>query len=313
MKVCIADDDPVYRRMLASILDEWGYEVLIAEDGEAAWQILGAANAPRLAVLDWVMPGLDGVELCRRLRQHPQGKLAYLLLLTVKDSLANLVQGLQDGADDYLVKPFEPLELQARLNVGRRLLAVQEELITAREAMRVQATTDSLTGVWNRRSILEILERELSRGVRDGSPVSIVMADLDHFKQVNDSLGHQAGDAVLRETVRRIAAATRPYDAVGRYGGEEFLVVLPGCGLTEAAGCAERMRGNVADQPVSHLGQQIPATLSLGVAVFPASEDSSVSALLRTADGALYDAKRGGRNRVGMPAVGGGTLVEGLR
>jgi diguanylate cyclase (GGDEF)-like protein len=197
-----------------------------------------------LAILDWMMPGLDGVEVCRKVRQAGGAPYVYLIMLTGRAERRDVVQGMGAGADDYLSKPFDEQELRVRLRAGRRIVDLQE-------ALRTLATRDALTGTWNRRAILEILRRELARGAREGTPVGVVLADLDHFKRVNDTLGHLTGDAVLSEAARRIGAALRPYDALGRYGGEEFLIVLPGCDPEGASQVAERVRGRVAEAPVT--------------------------------------------------------------
>src|SRR4051794_17238522 len=228
MRVLAAEDNPVFQSMLRSMLNKWGYSPIMARDGNEAWRILESENAPRLAVLDWMMPGIDGVEICRRLRSLNPEPYIYILLLTARTESQDLIEGMDAGADDYLTKPFNAHELRVRLHAGRRILDLQEELLKAREALRKQATHDGLTGLLNRTGILEKLDDELSRATRTGTPVSVLMADLDLFKSINDTRGHLAGDAVLREAARRLKAAARRYDSVGRYGGEEFLIVLPG-------------------------------------------------------------------------------------
>jgi diguanylate cyclase (GGDEF)-like protein len=294
MKVLVADDDVLYRRLLECTLAGWGYEVIVACDGAAAWCVLDAEDAPSLALLDWVMPGLHGDQICRLVRQHPGQRYTWILLMTSRGDKADLLEGLQAGADDYLAKPFDLDELRARLNTGRRILQLQNDLISAREAMRRQAMRDSLTGVWNHAAILEILEREWRRGRREGSPVGVILADLDHFKRVNDTHGHLAGDAALRAVSDRILAAMRPYDLVGRYGGEEFLLVLPGCDEPATFKVCERIAG----QAVPHESEEVSLTVSLGATVGKPSAAADVVALVRAADTALYRAKAAGRNRV---------------
>src|ERR1700722_14641505 len=260
LKVCVAGDDGLYRRTLEITLAGWGYEVVCASDGEQAWSILQGDDAPDMAILDWLMPGLDGPEVCRRVRARTQGKYLYLLLLTAQDGIEDMVSGLEAGEDDYFGKPFKARELKARLTVGTRVLALQNELIASREAMRVQATHDALTGVWNRRAILDILNCELHRSNREHRPIAILLSDLDYFKGINDRFGHLAGDAVLVQAAQRLAGATRPYDKVGRYGGEEFVIVLPDCDMPGALCCGERLRERLAREPVLHGSDAIAVT-----------------------------------------------------
>ena len=303
MRILIAEDDPVSRRLLEATLVRWDYEVVVTCDGPSALEQLQRDDAPSLALLDLIMPGMNGDEVCRQVRDRLDGKYAYLLLLTANSHKADLIHGLNAGADDYLVKPVDPMELKARLNTGRRILGLQEQLIAAREAMRRQAMRDSLTGAWNHAAILDILNSELHRGWRDGSPLSVVLADLDHFKDVNDTFGHLAGDEALCEAYRRMAKAMRPYDMIGRYGGEEFLIVLPGCDEPGALHFCERLRGQVADSPIAFQGEEISVTVSVGVVVREPNDSADGQALLQAADQALYRAKRAGRNRVELAPV----------
>ena len=298
MKTLVADDDLTSRRTLEAVLRKWGYEVLSVRDGDEAWAALQAQDAPRLAILDWMMPGADGVEICRRLRakQPTDEHYIYVILVTARSAKEEIVEGMESGADDYIVKPFDPQELRVRIRAGERIVRLQTELVAAKEALRIQATHDALTGILNRRAILERLEAELSRARRENRPLTVAMIDLDHFKQVNDTLGHEAGDVVLRESVRRIRSILREYDSVGRYGGEEFLVVLPGVDSIAAKSVLERVRTAVAEHTIRIAEKEIRVTVSLGAATCDGS--AVAEDLIRAADAALYQAKTNGRNRV---------------
>lgn len=298
MRVLAAEDNPVFQSMLRSMLTKWGYEAVIARDGMAAWQILQSPDSPQLAILDWMMPGIDGVELCRRVRAANREPYIYILLLTARTESQDLVEGMDAGADDYLTKPFNAHELRVRLRAGSRILDLQEALLEAREALREQATHDSLTGLLNRGAILEALRNELSRTSREVQPVALFVVDLDRFKLINDTYGHMAGDAVLREASKRMKSAVRRYDAIGRYGGEEFLIVLPGCDGDEASAQAERIRQALAASPFVFGTQSIPVTCSIGVSYRVRPVMSDADPLIREGDLALYLAKDHGRNRV---------------
>lgn len=298
MRILVAEDSPGPRRLLVTRLTEWGYEAVVCADGAGALGQLQDADGPRLAILDWGMPGLSGPEVCREIRQRAAAPYRYLILLTGRDAKADVVGGLEAGADDYLTKPFDAHELECRVNAGRRIVELNGQLLAAHEALRLQAAQDSLTGVWNHGAIIELLDREISRAGRDGSRVSAIMADLDHFKRINDQFGHLAGDVVLCEAARRMASVLRVYDAIGRFGGEEFLIVSPGCDEWEARVVAERIRASVGQAAVVVGDARIPITLSLGVACSSDRPGSEGVALIRAADAALYEAKRRGRNRV---------------
>lgn len=299
MKVIIAEDDPVSRKVLENTLRRWGYEVTVAQNGKEAYEALLKPDAPRLAILDWMMPEMDGPTVCRALRQSPGGEYYYLILLTAKGTKDDTVAGLEAGADDYVVKPFNMRELQVRVRCGERIVKLQSDLLAAQEELRVQATHDPLTGLFNRAAIYEALERERSRLQREGGCLSVIMLDLDHFKNINDTHGHAAGDAVLRDIARRIDEASRSYDLVGRVGGEEFLLIMPNAPLTAAADVAERIRRVVMETPVAFGQTALNVTVSLGVASTVVTEDgASMDELVQAADEALYRGKESGRNRV---------------
>lgn len=298
LQILVADDSAPFRDMLQRMLVEWGYEVTLVCDGEQAWEQLRQENGPRLALLDWMMPGMEGAEVCRRVRATVRDRYVYMMLLSVRADLADVVTGIESGADDYIVKPFQVDELRVRLCAGQRVLALQEELVQAREALREQATRDGLTGLWNRRAIFDILQNELARSGRTGEPLIVLMADLDGFKPVNDHFGHMAGDAVLRQAAARMRASVRRYDSVGRYGGEEFLIVLPGCGLPNGLDQAERIRSSISAESFRVGDTEIQLTCSLGAACANPAVRQEADDLVREADSALYRAKRLGRNRV---------------
>lgn len=300
--VLIADDSPISRRLLEASLLRWGYNVVSACDGAEAWRILDRDDAPPLAVLDWMMPGLTGPEVCRLVRQRAREPYTYILLLTSRNLKDDVVEGMDSGADDYVIKPFDQHELKVRLRAGTRIVELQHQLLTTREALRVQATRDYLTQLWNRSSILEILDRELSRSERDGKGVGVVLVDLDHFKRINDTYGHFAGDVALQESARRMEATVRNYDSVGRYGGEEFLIVLPGCDETAAQAQAERLRLAIGGAPVTLASGPLQISASLG-STSGMGGATTADQLIRAADDALYLAKRSGRNRAVSIAV----------
>jgi two-component system cell cycle response regulator len=264
-QILVADDSPIFRDMLQKMLRAWNYEVIVVSD--------------------------------------VRDRYVYMILLSVRAELTDVVEGMDSGADDYIVKPFQVEELHARLRAGQRVLALQDELVEAREALREQATRDALTGLWNRRAIYDILQNELARSSRTSEPLIVLMADLDGFKPVNDRFGHLVGDSVLRQVAARMRASVRRYDAVGRYGGEEFLIVLPGCGLPGGIIQAERIRDAIGAEtfPAGHI--DIALTCSLGAACAFPPPVQHADDLVREADAALYRAKYNGRNRVVAAAL----------
>ena len=296
MRILIAEDEVISRTLLVATLRKLGHDVVAVADGAAAIEALLAPDAPRLAILDWMMPNANGLEVCRAVRERAPAYV-YVVLLTARDTPEDVVTGLEAGADDFLRKPFEANELRARLRSGARVLDLLGSLVEAQEALKLQATVDHLTGLWNRRMVLEQLDREVNRARHEKRPFALAIVDVDRFKSINDTYGHRVGDVVLRSTADALRSQLRQYDFVGRVGGEEFLLLLPGCDAAAARAVGERMRELVANQQVAVGADSVRVTVSVGVAV---TMNGSVSAdtLVEAADAALYRAKEGGRNRV---------------
>src|SRR5580658_1845910 len=302
-RILLAEDSRVYQHLISDYLREWGFDVELAQDGAGAWKRLEEPNAPMLALLDWVLPGLDGIEVCRNLRKRSiNERYVYTVLLTGKSDKKDLVLAMEAGADDYLVKPFDAQELRARLLAGKRILDVHLELVLAQESLRFAAMHDFLTRLWNRAEIVSFLERELLRAMREKKPMGIVLLDVDRFKSINDSLGHRSRDIVLKELARRLRSQLRGYDGVGRYGGEEFLLVLPGCDLGCALARTAEIQRSVADAPFELDPTQVSITLSMGVTISHCGAGDSAT-LLHDADLALYRAKNSGRDRIEYSSV----------
>lgn len=299
MKILIADDDPVSRLLMQRTLEKFGYEVVLAGDGRAAVEILSQSDGPRLALIDWMMPKLDGLGLCREVRSTQRdGAYVYMLLLTSRQDAEDVVAGLEAGADDYITKPCHPAVLRARLHTGRRILSLEETLVQAREEMRFKATHDALTKLWNRASILSLARSELQRSAREARPFSLLLCDVDHFKRVNDTHGHPVGDVVLEEVAKRLTSTVRGYDAVGRYGGEEFLILLSNCGESCVRARAEDIRMAVASTPIQTGSAELSVTISIGAMACKGSKgDIPLESMLAQTDAALYRAKAEGRNR----------------
>jgi diguanylate cyclase (GGDEF)-like protein len=307
--VLLADDDPISRHLLETWLQEWNYTVTAVDNGLDAWNVLQQENSPSLAILDWMMPAIDGLEICRRLRRYETGPYHYVLLVTARGDKRDVVAGLDAGADDYITKPFHVEELRARIRAGQRILQLHAALMRAHGALQFEAAHDPLTGLWNRGAILDLLRRELLRNMRLSEPIGVMMGDLDQFKRVNDSYGHLVGDSVLKQAAGRLAGAVRNYDLVGRYGGEEFLMVVPGCTMASLNSGAERLRECIAERPILTEAGSIPVTISIGlVSTVDMPPACDYEALLRAADSALYKAKANGRNRI--ETVSWGSVLE---
>ena len=298
MRILLAEDEPVSRHLLQVCLTGWGYEIVVVADGTEAWQQLERGDGPSIAIIDWMMPGMDGLEICRRVRAQAREPYVYVLLLTERHQQDDVVAGLKSGADDFMTKPFDERELRARLRVGERIVQLQTELVAAREAMRSFAVFDALTGLPNRTAILQTLAKELNRTRRERAPLSVGLVDIDHFKQINDTYGHLAGDAVLRQAAVRLQAPLRSYEAVGRWGGEEFLIILPGCDAQVAHLVTDRVRSAVAGEPLLIEGASVSITCSVGLATTCEGRIVQPLELVSAADLALYRAKANGRNRV---------------
>ena len=292
VRILLVEDSVIERQQIGQYLEEWKLEFVAVKDGLEAWSCLQSPDAPNLVLLDWMLPGLDGIELSRRIRTlGANGAYIYTVMLTAKDKKQDLLTAMAAGADDYLAKPVDPSELKARISVAKRILDLHQSL-------RFAATHDFLTKLLNRAEILASLRRELSRSEREEKPVAVIMADVDHFKEINDSLGHTVGDIVLREVAERLQSDLRPYDLVGRYGGEEFLIVLPSCSLKVATRRADEIRHLVCKDAVVTTFATVPVTVSMGITAADRSQNLTIEEVLQQADKALYGAKENGRNRV---------------
>jgi diguanylate cyclase (GGDEF)-like protein len=298
MKILIAEDDAVSCRLLEAFLQRWGYEVMVAKQGDEACRLLRSEDGPRLAILDWMMPGMDGVEVCREIKKGAPEFAVYILLLTSRSQTEDLLEAFEAGADDYLTKPFDPRELKARLHAGGRLVGLQEQLSEVRRRLESEATRDALTSLWNHGAILDMLRRELARAERDASSVALAFAELDDFARLRGTLGEQAGDALLREVARRIRSWVRYYDSVGRYEAAKFLLVVPECGARGALIQAQRLRVLLSNKPLETPSGTVAVTLSLGVAAKGEAKEADAEALLEAAAAALARARAAGGNRV---------------
>jgi two-component system, cell cycle response regulator len=298
-QILVAEDDAVYRRLLQKLLERASFSVITVADGVAALRAAQAENAPRLLILDWMMPGMSGTDVCRRLRQeHTLSLYKYIILLTARDAKTDTIAGLEAGADDYLTKPVDYQELLARLRAGTRILELQDKCLKVQQELEYQATHDALTGLWNRPAWKGLLTAEFERAYRNATSVAVLMIDLDHFKSVNDTYGHHAGDAVLNKVGDILRSLVRSYDHAGRYGGDEFIVVAQDLSRDEAYDFAERIRCALAQTRVTYEGSPLSATVTVGVGFAENLHDRSPDVMIRLADRALYRAKARGRDCV---------------
>lgn len=299
MKLLIADDDITSRMILSSMTEEWGYEPLCAEDGEEAWELLQQEGAPDLILLDWEMPRLNGLGLCLRIREQITENPPYIIMLTAHDNIDDVVKGLENGANDYIAKPYNSMELQARLNVGKRMLNLQIELQAAKERLELLASHDELTGIHNRRSFNERFHAEWLRARRHKEVLSVAILDIDHFKKFNDAYGHLPGDVCLRSVAQELERTLkRPMDFLARYGGEEFAIILPQ--TSDPVTILEACRIAIERLAMEHRDSSHGVvTVSIGAAsVVPSIDFGGPNYLLNCADDELYKAKEQGRNRV---------------
>lgn len=299
--ILVVDDDPLGLEVACTTLRhlEPSWNILGFDDPHNALEI--AWGLPHCVVVtDWNMPGMDGLEIARRLRaREEEANHAYhILLLTARSRIQDMEKALE-LADDFVVKPYEPREMRARIHAGLRRLLREGRLIQDRATLLEAAETDLLTGIRNRRALLDLAQREFERFRRRRHPLSLLMLDIDHFKDVNDTHGHEVGDLVLKEAAHRMVTSVRPYDTVARWGGEEFVVLSPHCGFADALVLAERIRKTITLQPIvyGNENRSLSITSCIGVAsAGPGMEE--FDKVLRAADRALYTAKHRGRNLV---------------
>jgi two-component system, cell cycle response regulator len=304
-RVLLVDDEPTQRLITARLLKRAGFVVETAQNGKEALERLTTAAQFHLLVTDWEMPEMDGVALCKAVRSASLDGYVYTILLTSRDAIEHLVAGLQAGADDYLTKPVLEPELLARLNTGKRIVNLERNLRTANEENRRLSVTDPLTGAYNRRYLMEQLPHELERSARYSHPLSLLMCDVDHFKKINDTNGHQAGDEVLKAVVATLKQNIRSTDWVARYGGEEFVIVLPETTAANATKVADTLRGHLAKLPIAFNDRVLGVTASFGVAGWGTGvpADASLDALIAHCDAGVYDSKAQGRNKVSLRAM----------
>lgn len=306
MKILIVEDDLVSRRLLQKIFNDWGHEVLTADNGQQAWEIIQNENI-RFVIADWIMPVMDGVTLCRKIRASEIQGYVYFVLLTGKGKKEDIVEGLDAGADDYVTKPFDRGELRVRIRAGERILNLEKELTEKNIELQCLnfkleklIRVDPLLDIGNRRSFYETMEKTHNRAYRYSHGYGVVMCDVDHFKAYNDTYGHIAGDQVLKSVSDALKFSLRTSDDIFRYGGEEIVIILPEQDIDKTLLVAERVRRDVEALAIEHKGTSKGIlTISCGIAAF--DKDHKVDKweiILDRADKALYAAKAAGRNKV---------------
>ena len=297
LTILIVDDSPVYRKLVEKSLAEESCTLLFARDGRQAIELF-AKHLPAVVITDWTMPDISGIELCEHIRRNMRQLYAYLILVSANTDKEEIIHGLAAGADDYLTKPFHPGELLARVRVGRRIVELHRQIQAKNRLLEEMALTDSLTGLPNRRALDIWATRELGAAARHGFPIWVVMADLDHFKAINDGYGHESGDMALKAFAEILQTNTRQSNMCGRMGGEEFIVVLTHLERDHVAAVVERIRKQLEERILAFGERKFRATCSFGVAGFCGTKPPEFSALVKRADAALYSAKEKGRNRM---------------
>jgi two-component system, cell cycle response regulator len=304
LTILVADDSPVYRRLVEQSLAQESCTLLLAKNGREAIDLF-AERQPALVITDWAMPDISGIELCERIRRDFQQYYAYLILVTSNTDKEQVIQGLAAGADDYLTKPFHSGELLARVRVGRRIIELNRQIQAQNRQLEEMALTDALTGLPNRRAIDLWATRQLCAAMRHGFSIWVVMADLDHFKKINDRYGHEAGDTVLKGFAEILKANSRRSNMCGRMGGEEFILVLTHAEKENMVIAIERIRKQFETREFLVGDETFSATASFGIAGFRGTALPGFSVLIARADAALYSAKRGGRNRLELAPLFG--------
>ena len=304
MKILVVEDDESSRRSLTELLERSGYDVIAKMNGTEALEFMDSTSIPpQVIVADWIMPEMDGIELCKRIRNDLTLPYCYIILLSTRDESDDVVHALDAGADDYLIKPYNPAELQSRIRAGVRIIKLNNQLEQANQTLQVMASTDVLTSLLNRGAIMNVLQEEISRARRENTSIAVVMADIDHFKAINDTHGHIAGDHVLREFSVLMKSGVRTYDSVGRYGGEEFLMIMPNIGEPASNEVVERLRNKVEEFSFRADGQILNLTSSFGIAWGKPGTDLQADDFIRVSDNMLYTAKKEGRNCVRFDTV----------
>ncbi len=300
MKILVVDDERLERRLIEKTLTRLGHEIITADSGASAWEEIQKEHL-RFVITDWNMPGIDGIQLIQKIRSSQLSGYIYVILVTSNDKNEDVVAGLYSGADDYLTKPFNPPELEARVAVGERVLTLEDNLVRAKNQLEKLAMVDSLTGLMNRRAIYKFTRGELERARRIADPISVIFLDIDKFKNVNDSYGHLTGDEALKLVAQVIRQRSRTYDGIGRWAGDEFLVVLPGTRPQDAQKAAQRILDGIASTPITLSNNEIiHIEASAGVATLQKMSNAPnlLDSLIQAADEALYRAKGEGGNKV---------------
>lgn len=290
IRILVADDSPVSRKVLEQALEQEPYNIMLAENGEQALHKFNQHH-PQIVITDWEMPDFSGPDLCRRIRQSANAPYTYIILLTSSSDMDRLVEGLEAGADDYLTKPFHPKELLARIGVGRRIIAMHRQIEAKNLLLEQAAQTDHLTGIPNRRAVEEFASKQICGAARFKFPVSVVVADLDNFKFINDTYGHASGDKVLQHFAGILKGNIRSADACGRLGGDEFVLVLSHSDPKGIPILIERLRATLAGQDFGFDGEVVHVSATFGFAEFEFGQPKNFAQLLADADAVLYREK----------------------